>query len=254
MSLAVLPDGSLVAGGDFRRAGALTVNGIARWDGSAWAAFGTGVGITSLFGVFALAVHHSGELIAGGMFLSAGGVVSRSFARWSTTGIPWVAQQPRAQSVSVRQVVTIAATCASGYDFGGPVEFRWQRDGVNIADGPGGASANGGIVSGAAGTLPSPAADSAVVLTIGDTQPSDAGEYTVIFSNSCGSGASAAAMLTVTGLCPADFNSDGGVDSDDVISFFGAWDTGAPAADFNADGVVDGDDMIDFFAAWDVGC
>jgi photosystem II stability/assembly factor-like uncharacterized protein len=55
-------------------------------------------------------------------------------------------------------------------------------------------------------------------------------------------------------LCPADFTNDGGVDGDDVIAFFAAWDVSAPRADINADGGVDGDDVITFFARWDSGC
>ncbi|MFZ4575285.1 MAG: right-handed parallel beta-helix repeat-containing protein, partial [Phycisphaerales bacterium] len=54
--------------------------------------------------------------------------------------------------------------------------------------------------------------------------------------------------------CPADFNGDGGVDGDDVIGFFAAWDAGDIAADFTGDGSVDGDDVIGFFANWDAGC
>ncbi|MFZ4574044.1 MAG: hypothetical protein ACOYN0_06580, partial [Phycisphaerales bacterium] len=42
-------------------------------------------------------------------------------------------------------------------------------------------------------------------------------------------------------FCPADFNHDSGVDGDDVIAFFGAWDAGDISADFNGDGGVDGD-------------
>jgi hypothetical protein len=52
----------------------------------------------------------------------------------------------------------------------------------------------------------------------------------------------------------ADFNGDGGIDSDDVIGFFGAWDAGNPDADFNGDFGVDSDDVIGFFARWDRGC
>lgn len=54
--------------------------------------------------------------------------------------------------------------------------------------------------------------------------------------------------------CAADFNLDGGVDGDDVIGFFAAWDAGDLAADFNGDGGVDGDDVIAFFGRWDAGC
>ena len=57
-----------------------------------------------------------------------------------------------------------------------------------------------------------------------------------------------------TGACPADYNQDEGVDSDDVIAFFGDWDAGNSLADFNDDGGVDADDVIAFFARWDAGC
>ncbi|MFZ4573979.1 MAG: right-handed parallel beta-helix repeat-containing protein [Phycisphaerales bacterium] len=50
-------------------------------------------------------------------------------------------------------------------------------------------------------------------------------------------------------LCAADFNDDGGVDGDDVIAFFGAWDAALVSADINDDGGVDGDDIIAFFGA-----
>lgn len=55
-----------------------------------------------------------------------------------------------------------------------------------------------------------------------------------------------------TPACPSDINGDGGVDGDDVIAYFAAWDVSD--ADFNGDGGTDGDDTIAFFAAWDAGC
>jgi hypothetical protein len=54
--------------------------------------------------------------------------------------------------------------------------------------------------------------------------------------------------------CPADYNSDGTVDGDDVILYFSLWDRGHAAADINHDGGVDGDDVIEFFGRWDSGC
>ncbi|MFZ4573132.1 MAG: GC-type dockerin domain-anchored protein [Phycisphaerales bacterium] len=60
--------------------------------------------------------------------------------------------------------------------------------------------------------------------------------------------------LDASPLCPADFDNSGGVDGDDVIAFFGAWDGGLPAADVNGDSGVDGDDVIAFFERWDAGC
>ncbi len=53
--------------------------------------------------------------------------------------------------------------------------------------------------------------------------------------------------------CFADYNNDGGIDGDDVIAFFAAWDAGESCADVDASTGVDGDDVINFFAAWDAG-
>lgn len=79
--------------------------------------------------------------------------------------------------------------------------------------------------------------------------------YKVIFlRDSSGAGIGEALIRIDLRECPADFNCDGGVDGDDVIAFFGAWDASLPEADFNQDGGVDGDDVIAFFARWDTGC
>lgn len=57
----------------------------------------------------------------------------------------------------------------------------------------------------------------------------------------------------VAGLCPADFNQDGGVDGADVNAFFDAWEAGLNSADTNQDGGVDGSDVTAFFDAWEAG-
>ncbi|MFZ4575155.1 MAG: GC-type dockerin domain-anchored protein [Phycisphaerales bacterium] len=69
-------------------------------------------------------------------------------------------------------------------------------------------------------------------------------------------GAQGSGIYRVGGIAPVcrtDYNGDGGVDGDDVISYFGLWDVSDPSADFNDDGGVDGDDVIAFFTAWDAG-
>ena len=94
-SLAVFDDGSgpaLYAGGEFTRAGGLTVNGIARWDGNAWSALSgpSGMGVDGLVG--ALTVYDDGTgaaLYAGGGFSTAGGVTVSNIARWD--GSAWSA-------------------------------------------------------------------------------------------------------------------------------------------------------------------
>ncbi len=73
----------LVAGGKFRLAGEVEVNGIATWDGSNWLPFGTGLDATARV----LYVHDDGlgpepALYVGGSFQQAGGHASISLARW----------------------------------------------------------------------------------------------------------------------------------------------------------------------------
>jgi subtilisin-like proprotein convertase family protein len=82
-ALAALPDGDLVAGGSFTTAGGVTVNFIARWNGTSWSPLGTGMSGP----VEALAILPNGDLLAAGDFTSAGGVVVNGVARWD--GASW---------------------------------------------------------------------------------------------------------------------------------------------------------------------
>ncbi len=88
-AVAVMPDGSLVAGGDFLDAGGLPASHIARWNGSSWSPLGDGLD-PGLFGsvVRALVVLPDGSLVAGGEFMIAGAAYSPRVARW--TGEEWV--------------------------------------------------------------------------------------------------------------------------------------------------------------------
>lgn len=93
-------------------------------------------------------------------------------------------------------MVTLTASPADGF---ANVSYRWMRNGVNIANGPGGASPGGGTVSGAVGTLASPTASSVATLAISSLEASDAGEYACVFTNPCGSSISVTTTLSVTG-------------------------------------------------------
>jgi hypothetical protein len=72
----------LYAGGYFTTAGGVTANRIAKWNGSAWSALGSGMN----YPVNALAVSGT-DLYAGGSFSTAGGVSAKSIAKWN--GSAW---------------------------------------------------------------------------------------------------------------------------------------------------------------------
>ena len=67
----------LFAGGEITRAGRTPVSRIARWDGRAWSALGSGVNGT----VRAIAVVGK-DVYAGGDFTEAGGAPAHGIARW----------------------------------------------------------------------------------------------------------------------------------------------------------------------------
>jgi hypothetical protein len=83
--LALDSSGNLYAGGTFTTAGGVAANRIAKWNGSAWSALGTGMsGGTDPY-VYALALDSSGNLYAGGSFTTAGGVAANRIAKWNGT-------------------------------------------------------------------------------------------------------------------------------------------------------------------------
>lgn len=82
------PDGSIYAGGAFTNAGGVAAaDYIAKWNGSAWSALGTGANAD---GVYALAFDSGGNLYAGGSFTLMGGVANTvRIAKWN--GSAWSA-------------------------------------------------------------------------------------------------------------------------------------------------------------------
>jgi len=77
--------GNIYIAGDFTSVGKTVANRIAKWDGSAWSALGTGMNSI----VFALAFDSAGNLYAGGSFTTAGGVPASYIAKWD--GSAWSA-------------------------------------------------------------------------------------------------------------------------------------------------------------------
>ena len=84
-TLAVAGNGDVYAGGRFTQAGGVAANYIAKWNGTAWSALGTGTSNGMNNVVFALAIAGNGEVYAGGRFTQAGGVSANNIARWNGT-------------------------------------------------------------------------------------------------------------------------------------------------------------------------
>lgn len=100
--MAMGPDGVLYAAGSFTGMGGIAnTNNIAKWNGSAWSALGTGV--TGGSGILAMAVDSQNNLYVGGSFTTMGGVANTTrIAKWN--GSAWSALGTGANDV-VRAIV-----------------------------------------------------------------------------------------------------------------------------------------------------
>lgn len=182
---------------------------------------------------------------------------------------------PGTLAATVGDVVTLNGT---GAFIPAGSTYQWKRNGVDIQNGAGGASAGGGIVSGAAG----PADVTGMPLMIDGVQPGDAGDYTLVITNPSGSATSNAAALSVVpaapvACSPADVATEGngdplagpdgfvtGVDFDVyVISYFKelARPDGSLLADLTdgsgtggPDGFITGTDFDLFVQLYFMGC
>ena len=89
-TLAVAPSGDVYIGGPFSQVGSITVNYVAKWNGTNWSGLGTGLGgpVSNVpYYPYALAIAPNGDVYAGGTFVLAGGVPANYLAKWN--GIAW---------------------------------------------------------------------------------------------------------------------------------------------------------------------
>ncbi|MCC6321625.1 MAG: hypothetical protein IT438_09360 [Phycisphaerales bacterium] len=106
-SLAVMPNGDLVAGGAFGGVNFPT-HYVARRDGSSWARLGDGPNGS----VLALHVAQDGSLIAGGSFLQCGSLPTRRIARWD--GTAWSSLSGQTDQSGLSGNVTCIASFSNG--------------------------------------------------------------------------------------------------------------------------------------------
>jgi hypothetical protein len=157
----------LYIGGAIQIAGGVGVSHVAYYDGS-WHAMTAGVDDN----VYALG-DYGGEVQVGGVFNVAGSVplLTKGWARFSATGIPWFTSQSGSQTVNPGNSFSFSAVPVSGYS---GVTEQWYRNGVPLIDGP---DIPGSLVGGS--TTPT--------LTITNASNFTVGTYTAVLTNSCGS-------------------------------------------------------------------
>jgi hypothetical protein len=118
-------NGDLIAGGSFTTAGGVTANRIARWDGTAWSALGSGADVGTNGTVSALTVF-DGHLIVGGFFSAAGGRAASNIAAWD--GRDW-----RAMGSGTDGAVTCFASESESLFVGGGFIHAGRKESFHIA-------------------------------------------------------------------------------------------------------------------------
>ncbi|MFA6046788.1 MAG: immunoglobulin domain-containing protein [Phycisphaerales bacterium] len=276
-AIVVMPNGDLVVGGNFSSAGGAPAANVARWDGTAWAPLGTGLG--DQYGlVLAMTRMPNGDLIAGGSFNTAGGVAASNIARWD--GNAWHPLDSGTDNV----VYALEVMPDGKLAVGGAFRHAGGRAAANLAFCEFGAAlqsnpmdtefCEGSAVSLTLGvqsntpptyawrhnTTPiGPALNPSAAtntLIIPNAQPADAGSYDCIITNACGSVTSNAAALSLRRPydracggpgCDPDVNQDGQTDQADIdylINFVAGGDNPNNIdPDFNHDGNADQSDI-----------
>lgn len=283
-TLLTLPNGELIAGGDFIQAGNLTVNRIARWSNNAWFPFATGVGGS----VHALARLPDGSIIAAGQFSLAGTSNVSNVALWN--GRWWPLDTGLGARVNALVTMPDGTVIAAG-EFTANGSFtrslnrvaRW----VNNSWQPVGAGFNGSVKAlhrrgnrlvatgefTASGTTQ---LNRIAEWNGSEWQPFGTGLAGPVSSNTPAPAGAAITILEssdilVGGLfesagglpsntlgwwhsCLSEFNCDGVTDFFDYLDFVQAFSSDDPRADIDGDGTVDFFDYLDFVRHFDAGC
>jgi hypothetical protein len=145
-------------------------NCIAKWDGNAWSALGSGISGYFVYDrVDSLATDGAGHLFVGGNFLLAGTNVSPYIAQVNVGINPTILMPLQSQTAEAGGVISFAAD-ATGYP---PPTYQWLFNGIPIAG----------------------YTDS--VLCLSGVQAMNVGAYSVLVSNRAGAVTSSPAMLNV---------------------------------------------------------
>jgi hypothetical protein len=166
-----------------------------------------------------------------------GGQVASGRASGDTWGLrptctaPLINTHPTPQSPCTAGAPATFSITASG---DAPLSYQWRKDHTPLVDEP-------GHITGS----------TTATLTVTNTTPSDEGSYDCIVTNGCDAVTSNPAALTVN---PADFNTDGLINSQDFFNYLEAFFALQPVADINHDTFINSQDFFDFLTAFFSGC
>lgn len=134
-------NGELYVGGNFNRAGTVTVKSIAKWNGSIWSSVANGVTKNHSLGfINELAVYNS-ELYSYGSFDSVNQAPANNFAKWNGTGWTGLATSFSAGTFGVGQALCV---------YNSKLYLGNNLTGVSSYDGSNFASVGGGLSGGLA--------------------------------------------------------------------------------------------------------
>lgn len=265
ITLALLPDGDVLAGGLFTTAGGTPANRIARYNpiSMSWSEMGGGVpggGVNN--DVTSVIVLATGEAIAAGSFTTAGGVAASRIARYTPTspttgGWSSVAGGVNTTAFALARLSNNDVVVGGGFTTaGGASANRVARfspgapapaistQPLPVVTAPAGSAlfaviAQGGFGSGAPtyqwrkdgvaiNTVSNPSA-ATPVLSIAHVEPADLGSYDCVVTNSCGgigTASNTASLEFAAPDCNVDFNGDGFVDGFDYDDYVTAFENG----------------------------
>lgn len=240
--LVELPNGDIIACGNFSAVDGMPIRGIARWDGNQWHPLGMGVNDVPR----AMTLLPNGDLMVAGVFSEASGVPCNGIAVWNGTdwsalgdglnGInqrsPWdletTAQGKVIMSGAFDQVDSVLANNIAMYD---PATGTWSALGS-------------GMSLRIQTTVWDTAFDSSGVIYAGGQFESAGGDVR----------ARNVAKFDCNRTCSADLSGDGQLDFFDVSAFLNAFNANDPIADFTGDGNWDFFDVSAFLSAFNQGC
>jgi hypothetical protein len=84
-AIAIASNGDVYAGGQFSQVNGTAASNLARWNGTAWSAVGTGAANGTNGAIYALTTASSGDLYVGGVFAFTGGTTAYHIAKWNGT-------------------------------------------------------------------------------------------------------------------------------------------------------------------------